>query len=239
MFSISPAGVLTLTDPTGKVLSASTPQMINWPGYSSTTVISGATTPSGDLQLSIRILNTGKQTIVNPTINLAQFTFVGPTQRTIMSADQAQGMQPVQWYPSTAQPLGCVCAWDGTTGVSVWSPSEKGKPHILYRAINDATPADDPGMDLNFVVQANIAPGKSWSSSVVIRVTNDLSPAGLLSAYKASLPGLSYKPIARPWASWYNGNPLQLNTDAGVFNLLNQLAQARQRYRYPDRKSVV
>ncbi len=115
----------------------------------------------------------------------------------------------------------------------MYSPSEVGRQSLFNAAFvaDNVLPNPTP---VGFVTTRVLQPGESCDVSLVIRQTTDLSPAGLLGGYKATLPNVTYNVGAAPvvqcvagdvgWVNASNlygfGSARDLSTPEGVQTLI-------------------
>ena len=150
------------------------------------------------------------------------------------------------WHPSLRSPLGAVYAADAQTAAVFYSPSEWDRQSLLNATFTLGLGIPNP-FSLEFHTQRVVAPGASDRTSLVMRVTNDLSQPGLHGGYKAFLagkyPGKPHVPDPRPMAQFasvdqafvtsddpggYNGAWRRVDRPDGVAAFLRTVADPLQ-----------
>jgi hypothetical protein len=99
------------------------------------------------------------------------------------------------WHPGLQSPLGAVYAADGHQAAVFYSPSEADRQSLINASWKLGFDIPNP-FGLEFHTREVVAPGASGSASLVMHLTEDLSPEGLYGAYKTFLTGRY--PATRP-----------------------------------------
>lgn len=146
------------------------------------------------------------------------------------------------WHPSVQSPLGAVFAADERQAIVFYAPSEFERQSLITAGWKLDYHTPNP-FTLEFHTRRAVPPGGSDTVSLVMRVTTDLSLAGLYDGYKALLDrryptplhisdprpvaqfasvGSSYVTPADPGG--YNGDGRRLDRPEGVDEVLHHVA---------------
>ena len=152
-----------------------------------------------DLTVTASVTNNSTQATGPVVLVMPAFTFAKAPTGTMpswhFSYIGAQG--DAVYHPSMGSPLGCVYAADTSYAVAAWSPSEMSRQSLIQGAwVSNGVLANPLPIELH--TKNVLAPGNSMDMSLVLRVTTDQTPAGLLSGYKLILPAMSYTPVGKP-----------------------------------------
>ena len=146
------------------------------------------------------------------------------------------------WHPSVLSPLGAVYAADAHTAAVFYSPSEWGRQSLVNATWALGLHIPNP-VQLELHTLRTVAPGATDHASLVMRVTDDQSLAGLYGGYQAFLaqkfPRPLYVPATGPAAQFssvdqvfvtpgdphgYNGDERRLDRPEGVAAFLRWIA---------------
>ena len=184
------------------------------------------------------------------TIDLSGLTCAfepgAPLKGTIPSWHWTYYANPKVWHPGLMSPLGVVYAADTHTAAVFYSPSEFGRQSLINASWTLDYKIPNP-FGLEFHTRREIAPGASDRVTLVMRVTTDLSEAGLHGGYKTFLgekyPTPLHVPDPRPMAQFasvdnvhrtpdnpggYNGDARRLDRPEGVAAFLRIVADPLQ-----------
>jgi hypothetical protein len=192
-----------------------------------------------DLTLNVHITNNGTSPVSDLILVTPPFKFAAAPTGTMPSwhssyiAQQGLGI----FHPGYGSPIGCVYAGDKNYVVAAWSPSELPRASLIQASFASSSSLPNP-MPVELHTTTTINAGASSDVSIVLRVTSDTTPAGILSGYKSLLPAMSYTPVAKPAtafqsidASWitptnpygYNGASRRLDLPQGVIAYLQMV----------------
>ena len=184
------------------------------------------------------------------TLDLAGLTCVftpgAPMSGTIPNWHPSYYADHGVWHPGLNSPLGAVYATDGQTAAVFYSPSEWNRQSLINATRTvDYTVLNPLPLELHTL--RTVASGASDTVSLVVRLTHDLSPAGLHGGYKAFLDGKFPHPLHVPDprpvaqfssvdAAWvtpddphgYNGDHRRIDLPAGVAAFLHLTADPLQ-----------
>ncbi len=161
------------------------------------TIKTTRTTTGPDMTLSVHVENTTQSPIGPLAFRGLTATFSETPTGTLHSRGDVHDAGTVIYYPSLMNPVGCVTAHDHRTGISIYSPSEVGRQSLFNGCFVKDGILGNP-LVIEFYTTRVLTPGESCDVSLVVRQTTDLTPAGLLSGYRATLVPTAFTPDTRP-----------------------------------------